>query len=55
MKKEELLGQLDTWLMCCEREAIRVYRKHKECPCMDICTEAKAKIIALIKESGQVG
>ena len=50
LSKDELLGQVETWLIACKHDAEGVYENCKECPCKKSCKQAKRKIMALIKK-----
>ena len=50
LSKDELLGQVETWLIACKRDTEGVYKGCKECPCKKSCRQAKKLIVALIKK-----
>ena len=50
LSKDELLGQVETWLIACKHDTEGVYKNCKECPCKKSCKQAKRKIMALIKK-----
>ena len=51
-QKEELLGQIDTWLVCCKHDGIKVYGSCKKCPCEEICKQAEQQIREMIQKPG---
>ena len=54
MNKEELLWQLEVWLLGCKQDVYTIYEDCKKCPSKKECRQTKKQIVALIKESWQV-
>ena len=50
LNQEELLGQIDTWLVCCKHDGIKVYGSCKKCPCEEICKQAEQQIKEMIQK-----
>ncbi len=50
LKEEELLGQIDTWLICCRSDAKKVYGSCKKCPCKEGCDQAEKQIREMIQK-----
>lgn len=50
LNKEELLGQVDTWLICCKHDGIKVYGSCKKCPCEKVCKQAEQQIKEMIQK-----
>lgn len=51
LKKGVLSGQVDTWLICCKHDGIKVYGNCKKCPCEEICKQAEQQIKKMIQKS----